>query len=75
MSCLSFFVFSGDIIYVSFVSDPVIMAKDPLAEAGLYFDEVSGLQILDPDVRHKSLELKEECKVFIDGKYFYTFSV
>lgn len=46
----------------------VTMAKDPLAEAGLYFDEVSGLQILDPDVRQKSLELKEECKVFIEGK-------
>ncbi|XP_011617457.1 intraflagellar transport protein 20 homolog isoform X1 [Takifugu rubripes] len=45
---------------------PVTMAKDPLAEAGLYFDEVSGLQILDPDVRQKSLELKEECKIFID---------
>uniref|UniRef100_H3DIH6 Intraflagellar transport 20 homolog (Chlamydomonas) n=1 Tax=Tetraodon nigroviridis TaxID=99883 RepID=H3DIH6_TETNG len=42
------------------------MAKDPLAQAGLYFDEVSGLQILDPDVRQKSLELKEECKVFIE---------
>lgn len=48
------------------------MAKDPLAEAGLYFDEVSGLQILDPDVRQKSLDLKEECKIFIDGKLFQT---
>lgn len=62
------FVFSGDTLYGSFVSGPVIMAKDPLAESGLYFDEVSGLQILDPDVRQKSLELKEECKIFIDGK-------
>lgn len=62
------FFFSGDILYVSFVPGPVTMAKDPLAEAGLYFDEVSGLQILDPDVRQKSLELKEECKIFIDGK-------
>lgn len=51
------------------------MAKDPLAEAGLYFDEVSGLQILDPDVRQKSLELKEECKVFIEGKSFGTLSM
>ncbi|TWW71875.1 Intraflagellar transport protein 20 -like protein [Takifugu flavidus] len=61
-------VSTGDILYASFVPGPVTMAKDPLAEAGLYFDEVSGLQILDPDVRQKSLELKEECKIFIDGK-------
>lgn len=53
---------------MSFVPCPVIMAKDPLADAGLYFDEVSGLQILDPDVRQKSLELKDECKLFIEGK-------
>ena len=51
------------------------MAKDPLAEAGLYFDEISGLQILDPDVKQKSLELKEECKVFIEGKYFWALSL
>lgn len=44
------------------------MARDSLAEAGLYFDEVSGLHILDPDVREKSVELKEECKEFMDSK-------
>lgn len=56
-------------------SRSVSMAKDPLAEAGLYFDEVSGLQILDPEVRQKSLELKEECKIFIDGKFHQTSGV
>ncbi|XP_067384449.1 intraflagellar transport protein 20 homolog isoform X3 [Channa argus] len=42
------------------------MAKDPLAEAGCYFDELNKLQVLEPDVSQKTSELKEECKEFVD---------
>lgn len=42
------------------------MAKDPLAEAGLHFDELNKLRVLDPDVSQKTTELKEECKDFVD---------
>ncbi|XP_064206163.1 intraflagellar transport protein 20 homolog isoform X2 [Anguilla rostrata] len=42
------------------------MAKDPLAEAGLHFDELNKLRVLDPEVGQKTTELKEECKEFVD---------
>ncbi|XP_054901625.1 intraflagellar transport protein 20 homolog isoform X2 [Poeciliopsis prolifica] len=42
------------------------MAKDPLAEAGFYFDELNKLRVLEPDVSQKTSELKEECKEFVD---------
>ncbi|XP_072548144.1 intraflagellar transport protein 20 homolog isoform X2 [Salminus brasiliensis] len=42
------------------------MAKDPLSEAGLHFDELNKLRILEPDVGQKTTELKEECKEFVD---------
>ncbi|KAK7882074.1 hypothetical protein WMY93_028248 [Mugilogobius chulae] len=42
------------------------MAKEPLAEAGLYFDELNKLRVLEPEVSHSTSELKEECKDFVD---------
>ncbi|XP_075891991.1 intraflagellar transport protein 20 homolog isoform X2 [Nelusetta ayraudi] len=45
---------------------PVAMAKDPLAEAGFYFDELNKLRVLEPDVSQRTSELKEECKEFVD---------
>ncbi len=56
-------------LYVSFVTGPVAMAKDPLAEAGFYFDELNKLRVLEPDVSQKTSELKEECKEFVDSKH------
>lgn len=43
------------------------MAKDPLAEAGFYF-ELNRLCVLEPEVTQKTLELREECKEFVDSK-------
>uniref|UniRef100_A0A673XTV2 Intraflagellar transport 20 homolog (Chlamydomonas) n=1 Tax=Salmo trutta TaxID=8032 RepID=A0A673XTV2_SALTR len=42
------------------------MAKDPLAEAGLHFDELNKLRVLEPEVDQKTTELKEECEDFVD---------
>ncbi|TRY99761.1 hypothetical protein DNTS_020935 [Danionella cerebrum] len=44
----------------------VVMAKDPLAEAGLHFDELNKLRVLEPEVSQKTSELKEECEDFVD---------
>lgn len=44
------------------------MAKDPLEEAGLHFDELNKLRVLEPDVSQQTTELKEECKDFVDSK-------
>lgn len=48
------------------MTGPVAMAKDPLAEAGFYFDELNKLRVLEPDVSQKTSELKDECKDFVD---------
>lgn len=47
------------------------MAKDPLAEAGLHFDELNKLRVLEPDVSQKTTELKEECEDFVDSELFF----
>lgn len=46
------------------------MAKDILGEAGFHFDELNKLRVLDPDVAQQTLDLKEECKAFVDSKSF-----
>lgn len=53
-------------VYYSLL-DPVAMAKDPLAEAGFHF-ELNKLRVLEPDVCQETLELKEQCKEFVDSK-------
>ncbi|CAH2219830.1 intraflagellar transport 20 homolog [Pelobates cultripes] len=42
------------------------MARDSLSEAGLHFDELNKLRVLDPEVSQQTTELKEECKDFVD---------
>lgn len=49
---------------------PLVMAKDPLTEAGLHFDELNKLRVLEPDVSQKTTELKEECEDFVDSEFF-----
>lgn len=51
------------------MAGPVAMARDPLAEAGFYFDELNKLRVLEPDVSQKTSELKEECKEFVDSEH------
>ncbi|XP_015277421.1 PREDICTED: intraflagellar transport protein 20 homolog [Gekko japonicus] len=42
------------------------MSKGILGEAGLHFDELNKLRVLDPEVSQQTAELKEECKAFVD---------
>lgn len=51
------------------LSPALVMAKDPLTDAGLHFDELNKLRVLDPEVSQKTTELKEECKDFVDSKF------
>ncbi|RUS85876.1 hypothetical protein EGW08_006360 [Elysia chlorotica] len=42
------------------------MADEALARAGLHFDELNKIRVLEPDVAQQTKELKEECKEFVD---------
>lgn len=50
------------------VGSVTAMAKDILGEAGLHFDELNKLRVLDPEVTQQTIELKEECKDFVDSE-------
>ncbi|XP_078278125.1 intraflagellar transport protein 20 homolog isoform X2 [Rhinoraja longicauda] len=39
---------------------------EALGEAGLHFDELNKLRVLDPEVAQSTVELKEECKDFVE---------
>lgn len=38
------------------------------AMEGIYFDELSKIRVLQPDVLMQTEELKDECKQFVDSK-------
>lgn len=42
------------------------MADEALARAGLHFDELNKIRVLEPEVSQQTTELKEECKDFVD---------
>merc|ERR1711893_398988 len=42
------------------------MADEALARAGLHFDELNKIRVLEPEVTQQTTELKEECKEFVD---------
>uniref|UniRef100_A0A8C5XUB4 Intraflagellar transport 20 n=1 Tax=Microcebus murinus TaxID=30608 RepID=A0A8C5XUB4_MICMU len=51
---------------VSLLPGWAAVAKDILGEAGLHFDKLNKLRVLDPEVTQQTIELKEECKDFVD---------
>ncbi|KAI8782754.1 intraflagellar transport protein 20 [Biomphalaria glabrata] len=42
------------------------MADEALARAGLHFDELNKIRVLEPEVAQQTKELKEECKEFVE---------
>ena len=48
------------------------MADDALARAGLHFDELNKIRVLEPEVAAQTTELKEECKEFLDSKLLHS---
>ena len=43
-------------------------AEETLTNAGLHFDDLNKLRILEPDTSQNTTELKEECQEFVDSK-------
>lgn len=44
------------------------MADEALARAGLHFDELNKIRVLEPEISQQTGELKEECKEFVESK-------
>ena len=44
------------------------MADEALAKAGLHFDELNKIRVLEPESQQQTTELKEECKEFVDSE-------
>lgn len=44
------------------------MARELLGGAGLHFDELNKLRVLEPGVAQQTAELREECKAFVDSE-------
>ncbi|XP_067144734.1 intraflagellar transport protein 20 homolog [Centruroides vittatus] len=42
------------------------MANEHLSRIGLFFDELNKIRVLDPVVSQQTIELKDECKEFVD---------
>ncbi|XP_074642395.1 intraflagellar transport protein 20 homolog [Tubulanus polymorphus] len=42
------------------------MADEALSRAGLHFDELNKIRVLEPDSAQQTSELKEECKDFVE---------
>ena len=42
-------------------------ADEALSRAGLHFDELNKIRVLEPEVAAQTSELKEECKDFLDS--------
>lgn len=49
------------------------MAEEALSHAGLYLDELNKIRLLEPESAQQTNELKDECKEFVDSKFFYMF--
>ncbi|NWZ65816.1 IFT20 protein, partial [Acrocephalus arundinaceus] len=42
------------------------MAQAALGAAGLHFDELNKLRVLEPEVAAQTAQLREECRAFVD---------
>lgn len=44
------------------------MADEALSKAGLHFDELNKVRVLEPEIHGQTTELKEECKEFVESE-------
>ena len=51
------------------------MAEEALAKAGLHFDELNKIRVLEPEVAQQTGELKEECKDFLDSRWSWSWNM
>jgi len=45
------------------------MAEDAIGKAGLYFDELNKIRVLELEVAVQTNDLKDECKEFLESEY------
>ena len=50
------------------------MAEEALANAGLYLDELNKIRLLEPENSQQTGALRDECKDFVDSKFFFFFT-
>lgn len=48
------------------------MADEALSNAGLHFDELNKVRVLEPEINSQTTELKEECKEFVESRLHIT---
>ncbi|XP_071945790.1 intraflagellar transport protein 20 homolog isoform X2 [Antedon mediterranea] len=41
-------------------------ADEALSKAGLHFDELNKIRVLEPEVQQQTVQLRDECKTFVD---------
>ena len=44
------------------------MAENVIGSAGLYFDELNKIRVLEPEVAVQTNDLKDECKDFLESE-------
>ena len=44
------------------------MAEDAIGKAGLYFDELNKIRVLEPETAVQTNDLKDACKDFLESK-------
>ena len=44
------------------------MAEEALSQNGLYLDELNKIRLLEPESAQQTIELRDECKDFLDSK-------
>lgn len=49
------------------------MAEEALSHAGLYLDELNKIRLLEPESAQQTVELRDECKDFVDSNKFFFF--
>lgn len=42
---------------------------ETLSKAGIYFDEIDKIRILDPNVSKQTNDLKDNCKIYLESKF------
>ena len=47
----------------------MMSADKTLARAGLYFDEINKIRILEPDIANQTQQLRDECRGFVDSEF------
>lgn len=51
------------------------MADEALSRAGLHFDEINKIRVLEPEVAQQTQELKEECREFVESMTYTNWEI